>query len=164
MENTAPPAGRADRSMTVAAASFIVGIAFLIGGALVGGTAFFIGVGAGIALAVVSVYLSTSGKPNLAGAVESAHAGPIRESLRQAEADMKDVQSKMTQDAAPLGLGQIDDPSLFAAEESIDEDEGRLQERTRLCGALDDAKALTKRRRARFKESNAAVEDAKRQT
>ena len=163
LNNAAPTAVGTGRSRIIAALSVTMGIALLTAGVVLGGTALVIGVVAGIALGGVGIYLLMSGKRSLSDAVESPLAGPIRESLRRAEVDLQDVQSTMTQAAAPLGLEQIDEPSLLAAEESIDEDEDRLQERTRLCGALDAAKALTKRRRARFEESNAAVEDAKRQ-
>ena len=53
-----------------------------------------------------------SGNPIPASGVESPLVGPIRESLRRAEADMQELESKMTHDAAPLGLDQINDDSL----------------------------------------------------
>lgn len=163
LTNAAAPAVGTDRSRMVAAVSVIAGIALLTAGAVLGGTALFIGVAAGIALGAVGIFLLMSGKLGLAGAVESPLADPIRESLGRAEAEMLDVQSKITQDAAPLGLAQIDEPSLLAAEESIYEEDRRLQEQTRLSKDLDAAKALAKRRRARVEGSTVAVEDAERQ-
>ena len=160
LKSTAPPDGGRDRSKAVAAATFVIGLALLIGGAILGETALFIGIAAGIALGGVAMYLFMSGKPDLAVGVESPLAGPIRESLRRAEAEVQHLKSKMTHDATPLGLETIDESALLAAEESVDEEEGKLREWTRLSKARAAAKDLTNQRRARADESTTAVEDA----
>ena len=67
----------------------------------------------------------------------------------------------MMHEAAPLGLEKIDESAILAAEESIDEEEHRLQEWTRLSEALDTAKELTNQRRTRVEESAAAVDAAR---
>ena len=163
LESTGLPVGGTDRSRTVAAGSFVIGTALLIAGAVLGGTALFIGIAAGIALGGVALYLFMSGKLGLSIAEESPLAGPIRESLCRTKADMKAIQSKLTRDLAPLGLEEIDESSLLSAEESIDEEESRLRERTRLSEALDAAEDLTKQRQNHVEESAVAVKDAERQ-
>ena len=163
LQSTERPPGRADRSATVAAASLIVGIALLVGGTVVGGTALYIGLAAAVALGGLAIYLFISGKTAPPAAGESPLASPIRQSLQRADAEIQGLHSTMIQEAAPLALEKIDDPSLLAAEDSIDEEERRLQEWTRLSQTLDKAKELTGQRRTRVEESAAAVEDAERQ-
>ena len=163
LENATPPVGPADRSRTIAAVSFVLGVALLIGGAVLGGTALLIGVVAGLSLGGVGVYLFMSGNPGPAPGVESPLTGPIRESLRRAETTIQELLSKMAQEAAPLDLEQIDEASLLAAEESIDEEERWLRERTRLTQAFEAAKDLAKQRQSRAEESAAVVKDADQQ-
>ncbi len=163
LENTTPLIGGTDRSRTIAAVSFAIGIGLLIGGAILGGTALLIGVVAGLSLGGVGVYLFMSGNPVLAPDVESPLAGSIRESLRRAETTIQSLRSEMAQVAAPLGLEQIDEASLLAAEESIDEEERWLRERTRLTQAFEAAKDLAKQRQSRAEESAAVVKDADQQ-
>ena len=163
LESAAPSVGGIDRSRQVAAGSLAAGVVLLIGGAVLGGTALLIGAAAAIALAGVAAYLFIFGRPGSAAAAESPLAAPIRESLRRSEAEMQDILSKMTTDAAPLELEVIDESSLLAAEESIDDEEVRLREWTRLSEALGAAKDLAKQRQARGEESASAVEDAERQ-
>ena len=69
----------------------------------------------------------------------------------------------MAQEAAPLGLDQINDDSLRASEELLDEEEDKLRERTRLSDAFKAAKDLTKQRHDRAEESSVVVKDADRQ-
>ncbi len=145
---------------TVAALSFIVGIALLIGGAVLGGTALFIGIVAGIALGGVGVYLFVASKSAAAVTGESPLAGPIRESLRLAEAEVQDLQSKMSDDAAPFGLEEINESSLLGVEESIDEEESKLRDWARLKDARNTAGDLAKQRQARAEDSATAVQNA----
>ena len=163
LESTAPPAGSTVPTRIVATVSLIVGIALPIVELLVGGAVSFMGAVAGITLGGVAVYLFVSGKPGLWVTTESPLAGPFRDSLNRAETATKDLQSKMTQDAAPLNLKAIDEASLLAAGEWIDEQEYQLRERTRLSEALEAARDLANKRRARAEESAVAVENAKRQ-
>ena len=163
LENTTPQVGGDKRSRTIAAVAFVIGIALLIGGAVLGGTALFIGVIVGLTLGGVGVYLFMSGNPTLSSGVESPLVGPIRESLRRTETTIQGLESKMAQEAAPLGLDQINDDSLRASEELLDEEEDKLRERTRLSDAFKAAKDLTKQRHDRTEESAAIVKDADRQ-
>lgn len=155
-----PSGGRTGMSTTVAASSLVIGVALLIGGAVLGGMALIIGVAAGIALGGVGFYLFMSGRQGFAAGTESPLAGSIRESLRRAEADMQALQLKMAQDAAPLSLEEIDESSLLAAEESIDEEESTLREWTHLAAGFEAAKDLARQRQARAEESAGVVKDA----
>ena len=163
LENTTPQVGGDNRSRTIAAVAFVIGIALLIGGAVLGGTALFIGVIAGLALGGVGVYLFMSGNPIPASGVESPLVGPIRESLKRTETTIQGLEFKMAQEAAPLGLDQINDDSLRASEELLDEEEDKLRERTRLSDVFEAAKDLAKQRQARVEESAVIVKDADRQ-
>ena len=163
LENTTPQVGGDYRSRTIAAFALVIGIALLIGGAVLGGTALFIGVIAGLALGGVGVYLFMSGNPIPAPGEESPLASPIRESLRRTETTIQGLDSKMAQEAAPLGLDQVNEASLRASEELLDEEEERIRERTRLSDAFEAAKDLAKQRQARAEESVVVVKDAERQ-
>ena len=132
LERMELPPGGADRSRAVAAVSLAVGIALVVGGAVFGGMALYIGIAAAVALGGLAIYLFMSGKTGLAGTGESPLASPIRESLRRAHTDMQSLHSRMMQEAAPLELEKIDESSILAAEESVDKEERRLHEWTRL--------------------------------
>ena len=159
LESTALPSERKNRSKD-AAIILVLGVVFLVGEVVLGGTALFIGAAAGIVLFGVAIYLFMSGKPGVPVPGESPIAGAIRESLRRADADMQSLESQMTRDAAPLGLDMIDESILLAAEESLDEEERGLRERDRLLKILHDAEQLTTRRQIRVEESNVAVDHA----
>ncbi len=161
VEGAAQAEGARAGSRTVAAISFVIGLALLIAGAALGGMASIIGAAAGIALAGLGIYLfmSENFRPVLAG--KSPLAQPIRESIRDAERDIDDRRSKMKQDAAPLNLNVIDESSLLSAEQTIDEEEELLNERTRLTETLEDAKELAKQRQIRTDRTAIAVTEAK---
>lgn len=159
LESTALPSEGKDRSKA-AAIILVLGVVFLVGAVVLGGTPLFIGAAAGIVLFGVAIYLFMSGKPGVPIPGESPIAGAIRESLRRADADMQSLQSQMARDAAPLGLDMIDESILLAAEESLDEEERGLRERDRLLKILHDAEELTKRRQIRVEESDVAVDHA----
>ena len=163
LENTTPQVGGHDLSRTIAAVSIAIGIVLLIGGAILGGTALFIGVIAGLSLGGVGAFLFISGNPGLAPGAESPLAGSIRDSLRRAETTIQGLRSEMVQEAAPLCLEQIDEASLLASEELIDEEEHRLRERTRLSEVFEAAKGLARQRQSRAEESAVVVKDADRQ-
>ena len=163
LENTTPQVGGHDLSRTIAAVSIAIGIVLLIGGAILGGTALFIGVIAGLSLGGVGAFLFMSGNPGLAPGAESPLAGSIRDSLRRAETTIQGLRSEMVQEAAPLCLEQIDEASLLVSEELIDEEEHRLRERTRLSEVFEAAKGLARQRQSRAEESAVVVKDADRQ-
>ena len=160
LENAVPIGGGTGPNTFVAMLSFVAGIALLIGGAVLGGTALIIGIGSGIALGGLGMYLFINRRQSVAAPVESPLAGPIQESIRRAEAEIQLLQSKLTQDTAPLGLDAIDASSLLAAEESLDEEEARLRARTHLSGLLVTARDLAKQRKERVEQSASSVEDA----
>ncbi len=158
------PSGGTDRSKVVVAASLaIIGMALLVAGAIWGGTALSIGIATAVALNGLAGYLFMSDKSGRSIAGELPLASSIRESLRHSKAEIQGLQSRIMQEAAPLGLEKIDEASILAAEASLDEEADRLQEWTRIAEALYAAKGLTVRRRARVEASAAAVEDAERQ-
>ena len=160
LKTTASQAGGAGRSTAVGAVSFAIGLVLLIGGAYLGGTALIIGVGAGIALTGMGIYVLVSARSGLVLGGESPLARPVRDSLRRAEANIEDLLSKMMRDAAPLNLEVIDESSLLSAEQSIDEEEDLLQERTHLSETLEAVTELAKQRQIRADKSAAAVGDA----
>lgn len=160
VEGVGPAEGARAGTRTVAAVSFVIGIALLVAGVILGGTGAFIGAAAGIALAGLGVYLFMSANPQPLLAGESPLAQPIRESIRDAERDIEDRRLKMEQDAAPLNLEVIDESSLLAAEQTTDEEEDLVIERTRLTETLKAAKELARQRQVRTDKAAAAVEDA----
>ncbi len=162
LQSTERPPGEADHCKAIAAA-LVAGVALAAVGAVLGGTALYIGIAAAVAFGALALFLYISGNPRPAGTGGSLLASPLRESLNRAESKKQDIQSEMMREAAPLALEKIDEPSLLVAEDSLDEEERRLQEWTRLSQALDKAKELTGQRRTRVEESAAAVEDAERQ-
>ena len=160
VEGAAPAAGARAGSRTLTAISFVIGIALLVAGLVLGGTATFIGAAGGIAFVGLGIYLFVSAKFRPVTAGESPLAQPIRESIREAEEDIECRRSKMEQDAAPLNLELIDESSLHAADQTIDEEEDLLRDRTRLSELLEAAEEFTKRRQVRADKSAAAVKDA----
>ena len=161
LKSAMPPAGGPRGSRMVAAISLVVGIALLLAGALLGGPVLPVGIVAGIALVGIAAYLFASGPSAPGAAAESPLAAPIRESLCKAETELKNLQSALEEDAAPLGLETIDEPSLIAAEGSLDDEQDRIREWNLLSETLDRAKELTMQRKRRMEQSEKAVEEAK---
>lgn len=164
LTNSVIPIGQKDRSRLAAAVSAVFGIALLAGGAILGGTALPVGVAAGLALLSVAVYLFTSGQSTESAiATESPLAVPVRESLARAETELTELRSALEQEASPLGLEAIDEQTLIAAEGSLDVEEVKLRDWTRLSEVLDGAKDLTNQRTNRTTESRNAVNLAQQQ-
>ncbi len=163
LETAVPASSGTGQNTIVASLSFVAGIALLIGGAVVGGTALIIGIGSGMALGGLGIYLFITGRQGFAAPGESPLSGSIQESIRRAEAEIQLLQSKLRHDAEPLGLDAIDASSLLAAEESLDEEEARLRERARHSNLLVAARVLAKRRKERVEQSVSFGEDAERQ-
>ena len=160
LKSAVSPAGGPGGSRMVAATSLVVGIALLLAGALLGGPVLPVGIVAGIALVGIAAYLFASGSSSPGAAAVSPLATPIRESLRKAENELKDLQSALEEDAASLGLETIDEPSLIDAEGSLDEEQARVDGWESLSKALDDAKDLTTERKRRTDKSRKNVNDA----
>ncbi len=162
LKNATSPAGGPSGSRVVAAIGLVVGIALLTAGAMLGGSVLPIGIVAGIALIGIAVYLFSSVHSFFGTSAESPLAAPLRESHGKAGTQLERLQSRLKQDAAPLGLGTINESSLSAAEDSLDDQKARIDEWGRLRKALDSAKNLTEQRKSRAKMSREDVEEAER--
>ena len=136
----------------------------LIVGALLGGV--FLGESSltwnGIAaLAIVSIVVYVLASRLGSGAEsESPLAGPIRESLRRSEAELKDHQSALEESKAILGLKTLDEPSLITAEESLDKQQELIHERDNLSRALHNARESAKKRQSRLEQCERDFESA----
>ena len=161
LRSATPPAGWPRGSRMVAAISLVVGIALLLVGTLLGGPVLPVGIIGGIALVGIAAYLFAYGQSAPGEDAESPIAAPIRKSLCKAETELKDLQSALEEEAAPLGLKTIDEPSLIAAEGSLDEEQARVDGWKSLSKALDDAKGLTRQRNGKTKQSLEAVKKAR---
>ena len=161
LESKVPTTGVKRGSKAITIVSLVIGIVVLIIGAILVEMAVFIGIAAGLTLAIMAVFIYR--RSGLAVAPETSVADSIRESLRSAEAEVKELQSEMMQGTAPLGLDMIDEPSLLAAQESLDDENGLLQSWTQLSKTLVDAKDLTVLRQHRVEKSKTAVEEAEKQ-
>ena len=159
---SASPTSNFDRSRAVGAASFTIGVGIVLGGAILGAAALLIGIIAGMALIGAAIFLIMSGRSKRASTVESPLAGPIRDSISDTQDMIQDLQSKLTQQAEPLGLDQIDEESLLATEDSIDQEESLLREWNSRVGAFNDAKDLSKQRQSQMEESTAGAAHARR--
>ena len=160
LENAAPAAGGPSGSRVVAAIALAMGIALLAAGAILGGPVLPVGIAAGIALVGIGAYLFSSGRPSRGEHAESPRAASLRKSLGQAGTQLEHLQSALEREAAPLGLKTIDEPSLIAAEGSLDDEQNRIHEWGRLSKALDGAKSLAKQRKNRAENSRESVEEA----
>ena len=161
LNSAAPPAGGPGGSRVAAAISLVVGIALLVAGALLGGPVLPVGIVGGIALVGIAAYLFAFGRSTPGADAESPLAAPIRKSLHKADTEWRNHQSALKQEAAPLGLETIDEPSLIAVECALDEEQTRVHEWARLSEDLDDAKDLTKQRKRKRAQSLEAVKRAR---
>ena len=157
------PVKRTTSSKAVGALGVLVGIAFLVGGTILGGPALSVGIAAGLALVAIAAYVFAAGPSSLGSGTESPLASSLRDSLSRATAELSAFRSTLEQDAASLGLKTIDEASLIAAEGSLDADEALIREWTNLSGSLERAEDLTRRRKSRSQQSHQALEDTNRQ-
>ena len=158
LDTTAPITGGADLGKIVGAASLVVGVGIILGGAVLGGTALLMSIIAGISLSGAAIFLLMSGKPDRATTPESPPSASIQSSIRQAHSKIQDLHSKLTEKAIQLEIDHIDEASLLTIEEFIDEEEHRLNEWSRLSEAYKASMNLRKLRLARVDESSKAVE------
>ena len=129
LKNAAPAAGGPSGSRVVAAIALAMGIALLAAGAILGGPRPPPSVlPPGIALVGIGAYLFSSGRPSRGEHAESPRAASLRKSLGQAGTQLEHLQSALEREAAPLGLKTIDEPSLIAAEGSLDDEQNRIHE------------------------------------
>ena len=162
LKSAVPPAGGPGGSRVAATVSLVLGIALLLAGAIISGPVLpvvIIEIG-GIAFVGIAAYLYATGRSSRGAAAESPLTVPVREALCKTETELKNLQSALKQEAAPLGLEAIDEPALIAAEGTLDEYQGRVDRRERLTEALESAKDLTAQRNTQTQLSREAVEGA----
>ncbi len=169
LAGTAAPVSERRNNKTFAAVAIAVGgIALAVLGAAMGFSDLPGGIAAGLALAGltlagIAVYLFASSRSAPGAEAESPLAAPIRNSLRKAKTELREIESALEQDAASLDIEVIDEISLNAANEELDKERNRAEERRRLSADLESAKALTRTRKNRRDEAGKAVERAKKQ-
>ena len=148
--------------LAVSIAGFFLGLALLagFGSAELADKARFMGMAAGIALIGMAAYLFVSRRSLLQRPVESPLAAPIQESLRKAEAELRELRSKLVQEAEPFHLDVIDDASLHAAETLLDQAEAQLSERSSRAKALGQATRQAEGRQSRKQQSKQAYNQA----
>ena len=153
------PVKRTTSSKAVGTIGVIVGIAFLVGGPILGGPALSVGIAAGLALVAIAAYIFAAGPSSPGSGTESPLASSLRDSLSRTTADLTAFRSMLEQDAASLGLETIDEASLIAAEGSLDDDEALIRVWANLSESLERAEDLTKRRKSRSQQSQEAVKE-----
>ena len=163
LKNAVPPARGPGGSRMAATVSLVVGIALLLAGGLLGGPVLPVGIIGGAALVGIAAYLFASGPSSPGAVAESPLAVPIRESLRKAEIELKDLQSALEEEAVPLALETIDELSLITADGALDEEQTRVYEWTRLSDNLDGMKRRTRQRKSQKEKSREVVKEAEAQ-
>lgn len=156
----AGPVNRKNSNQALSAACVVVGIALLAVGIMISGSAFPVGISAGLAFLAVAVYLFASGQSSSGASVESPLAAPTRESLAQAKDELTTLRTALGQDAEHLGLESINEMALVEGERLLDEEQDRLSTWTRLSEDLARAKMLTKHRKTGMERAREAVEKA----
>ena len=159
----AAPDSRRNNSKTFAVLGIVVGLAILVGGAVLGGPALPIAIFSGLALTGIAAYLYAFGRSHLGADAESPLAAPLRNSLLRAEEELKELQSKLKRDAASLGVEMIDETSLIAVGDALENEQNRALERQRLLADLEQAKELTRQRKNRMDRAKEAVKQARNQ-
>ncbi len=153
--------GRTNRSEWIAAFGVTVGIALVVIGAALGGSALWIGIAAGIVSVALAALLFLTAQSPTGTDTESPLAAPVRESLRRAEAAQATLESALQRDAESLSLDTIAEPTLIEAESSLDADLEKMREWRTLSEDRDRASELVKRRNSRVEKSSEAVKDAR---
>ena len=162
-----PDTATASRDWRKPIPSAIGGMALILLGILfgtVGDWALPVGLGSvalGISLMIVATYLFASSGPSKRS-VESSMAARIRRQIGEAEERSTELRSRLSENAWTLGIDSVDTDSLDDAEESLNVEEARINERDRLETMLDEIKNRKERRTARRNDSRQAFEEAKR--
>ena len=153
-----PTAGSPARMYAVGIA--VLGIGMIVFGVILGDSATFLGVVAGIVLVAAAVYMFVR-----AGSAPQPTATPVAERVHrrvdEAVHCLADLSAELEQASADLGIDSLDADSLIAAEESLDTEETRLTERDRLIAALRDAGGLLRQRTSHRDKSAASLESAR---
>lgn len=160
IEGSATPNEGRKGSLAFSTAGFFVGLAILVGGTTLHDRAFFMVMVAGVALISMAAYLFASRKSLVRQHMKSPLADPLQESLHQAKANLEKLRSALAQKAQPFHMDAIDDASLNAAREVLDEAEIQLEERASRTKTLGQAKQLTQRRQSQKQQSKQAVKQA----
>ena len=162
IKSSATPNGHQGLSLALSTAGFFLGLVFLLGGgvALGGGAMLIIGAVAGVPLIGMAAYLLVVRKSLIRKHAESPLAASIRASLHNAEAELQRLRSVLAQEAEPFHLEAVDDATLFAVANRLDEAEAQLNARTLCIEALEQAKQLAEARKAREQRSEQSVEQA----
>lgn len=111
-------------------------------------------------LAAVGVYFIMRGGSS-AQPGDSPVAVRIRRQIEEADERSAELRTRLSENASTLGVDAVNANSLDAAEESLVDEEARLNESNRLGAALREAKNRVKQRRARRDSSGQAVEGAR---
>ena len=154
-----PETGTAMKWLGVLCAA--VGVVLTAGGVMAGGPMMTMGVVTGLILIGLAVYFLFRSRAG-AGTAESPFADPIRRSLEDARRRHLDMRSELSETASELGLKEINESVLTGAEESLDAESSRLEQRERLRDALERAKESLQGRAARKDEMVGNVERARR--
>ena len=145
-------------TMVVAAMLGIVGIVLAIAGAFLGESALILGLIAGVFLVSVAVYLFVRSR-----LPSQDHSQPrtTRIRLDEAEAHLSEIQTRLDEDAAAIGTDALDRTSLSDMEQSLDDEQARLNEMVNLTAVLEQAKERIQTLTIRRDDSRQTVEDTK---
>ena len=160
MASTSSPSRRKNDSIVSLVIHFLLGLAFLVGGIFLGGTALYLGIAACLLLIARAAFLFASSL-KAGSVIESPQASSLRDSLAHAREKLEKLKSQIERSKTDLGLASIDETSLIAAEESLANDESLIAERARRSKTLDNARELTNRRKSKKEQSEEGVSEAK---
>ena len=125
-----------------------------------GAEAMIVGIPIGAVLIAAALYLFRRGIGPQSSAASTTSAR-IRRQIETEEQEVADLQAKLDDEAATIGIDQIDSNALITAEGDLDEEQARITQRDNLATVLRDAKNLLDQRTRRRNESAAAVERAR---
>ena len=152
------PIRETNRSKTVAAVGIAFAVALLVGGAVLGGTALPASIFAGLVAFGLAAYVFATNQPPPGADAESPLAAPIRKSLRDAENEQVELETKLHECAESLDMDAIDENSLIAASESLDGEQVRLGRWDRRSEELAAAKRQTEQKTNKAKQCRRAAE------
>ena len=143
-----------------AAAVGVLGIAILVYGATLEGSATILGVIAGLGLIATAVYLFVRAG-SAPAQTEATTSRRIHSQIAEVEQRLNELHGELEQQAVSLGLDSLDRHSLIAAEVSLETEQARLAERNRLSTVLRDADDLVRQRTSRRDESLRSLDSAR---
>ena len=155
----APPS-MVDNARLGAAALAIAGVILVVLSTFFGAEAMIVGIPIGAVLIAAALYLFRRGIGPQSSAASTTSAR-IRRQIETEEQEVADLQAKLDDEAATIGIDQIDSNGLITAEGDLDEEQARITQRDNLATVLRDAKNLLDQRTRRRNESAAAVERAR---